>query len=66
MTQTFQVPRVSATKAPDRPHRLHSIPRRTWIEVGGSVLAAVCLVWITFTVVALAVPVLALLVERLR
>jgi phosphate transport system permease protein len=56
MTQTLQVPRGPASKAPDRPHSLRSIPRRTLVEVGGSVVAAVCVVWFSFTVAGITGP----------
>jgi phosphate transport system permease protein len=56
MTQTLRVPRVWSTKAPDRPRRSRSITRGSLIETGGSVLAAVAVVWISFTIAGITGP----------
>jgi phosphate transport system permease protein len=53
MTQTLEMPRQAVstpTPVQDQPQRRRSIPRSTLIEVGGSVIASVVLVWLAFTV----------------
>jgi phosphate transport system permease protein len=56
MTQTLQAPHVTAVKQPDRPHRQRSIQGRTLVEMGGSAVAAVSLVWLSFTVAGITGP----------
>ena len=45
-----------AEPPPDRPRRKRSVPRSTLIEMGGSALAAVALVWLIFTVTGIVGP----------
>ena len=56
VTQTLQVPRVSATER-SRPSPSSAFnSRRTLVEVGGSAIAAVCVVWFSFTVAGITGP----------
>jgi phosphate transport system permease protein len=56
MTQTFQNSQGGTTQAPDSPRRPRSIPLRTLVETGGSAVAALCLVWLSFAVAGINGP----------
>jgi phosphate transport system permease protein len=46
----------AAPQAAERPHRLHGIRRSQLIEMGGSAVAAVALVWLAFTIAGITGP----------
>ena len=59
MTQTLESPMAPlplAEPPPDRPRRKRSVPRSTLIEMGGSAIAALALVWLVFTVAGIVGP----------
>lgn len=59
MTQTLEPPKSAlppAEQVLDRPRRQRSVPRSTVIEMAGSALAAVALVWLAFTVAGISGP----------
>ena len=59
MTQTLEPPRStlpSGDANSERPKRQRGVPSSTLIEAGGSLVAAVALVWLCFTVAGIAGP----------
>ncbi len=59
MTQTLDpitASAPSAEEAPDRPRRRRRVPRSTVIEMGGSAVAAIALVWLCFSVAGITGP----------
>ena len=59
VTQTLEPPKTSVPPAEqpfDRPRRKRSVPQSTLIEMGGSAVAAVALVWLSFSVAGITGP----------
>jgi phosphate transport system permease protein len=58
VTQTLEAPPTPMPEpsAVDRPRRQRAIPRSTFIEVIGSALAALCLVWLSFSLAGVTGP----------